>query len=86
MHVIDAYMYMLYTYIHSNPVVTIRKDKKLLGLWNTRSTHVFNIAVTSYLPLLTQGRRKQSPDGQAQLDVGGEAVNNSRTKSGAWYF
>ena len=27
-----------------------------------------------------QGRRKQSPDGQAQLDVGGEVVNNSRAK------
>ena len=31
----------------------------------------------------TQGRRKQSPDGQAQLDVGGEAVNNSRAKRAA---
>ena len=30
-----------------------------------------------------QGRRKQSPDGQAQLDVGGEAVNNSRAKRSA---
>ena len=30
-----------------------------------------------------QGCRKQSPDGQAQLDVGGEAVNNSRTKRAA---
>ena len=30
-----------------------------------------------------QGRRKQSPDGQAQLDVGGEAVNNSRAKLAA---
>ena len=30
--------------------------------------------------LQRQGRRKQSPDGQAQLDVGGEAVNNSRAK------
>ena len=28
--------------------------------------------------VISQGRRKQSPDGQAQLDVGGEAVNNSR--------
>ena len=27
-----------------------------------------------------QGRRKQSADGQAQLDVGGEAANNLRTK------
>ena len=27
-----------------------------------------------------QGRRKQSPDGQAQLDVDGEAVNNSCAK------
>ena len=27
-----------------------------------------------------QGRRKQSPDGQAQLDVGSEAVNHSRVK------
>ena len=25
---------------------------------------------------LSQGRRKQSPDGQAQLDVSGEVVNN----------
>ena len=30
-----------------------------------------------------QGRRKQSPDGQAQLDVGGEGVNNSRAKLAA---
>ena len=30
-----------------------------------------------------QGRRKQSPDGQAQLDVGGEVVNNSRAKLAA---
>ena len=29
--------------------------------------------------MLVQGRRKQSPDGRAQLDVGGEVVNNSRT-------
>ena len=27
-----------------------------------------------------QGRRKQSPDGQAQLDVGGEVGNNSCAK------
>ena len=27
-----------------------------------------------------QGRRKLSADGQAQLDVGGEAVNNLRAK------
>ena len=27
-----------------------------------------------------QGRRKQSPDGQAQLDVGGEVGNNSHAK------
>ena len=33
--------------------------------------------------MLTQGRRKQSPDGQAQLDVGGEVVNNSRAKRAA---
>ena len=31
----------------------------------------------------TQGRRKQSPDGQAQLDVSGEGVNNSRAKHAA---
>ena len=30
-----------------------------------------------------QGRRKQSPDGQAQFDVGSEAVNNSRAKRAA---
>ena len=30
-----------------------------------------------------QARRKQSPDGQAQLDVGGEAANNSRAKRAA---
>ena len=30
-----------------------------------------------------QGRRKQSPDGQAQLDVGGEAANNLRSKLAA---
>ena len=35
------------------------------------------------LQLARQGRRKQSPDGQAQLDVGGEAVNNSRAKRAA---
>ena len=28
-----------------------------------------------------QGRRKQSPDGRAQSDVSGEAVNNSRGKN-----
>ena len=27
-----------------------------------------------------QGRWKQAPDGQAQLDVSGEGVNNSRAK------
>ena len=32
---------------------------------------------------LWQGRRKQSPDGQAQLDVGGKVVNNSRAKRAA---
>ena len=31
----------------------------------------------------SQGCRKQSPDGQAQLDVGGEVVNNSRAKHAA---
>ena len=31
----------------------------------------------------TQGCRKQSADGQAQLDVGGEAVNNLRAKRAA---
>ena len=31
---------------------------------------------------LGQGCRKQSPDGQAQLDVGGEVVNNSRKARG----
>jgi len=30
-----------------------------------------------------QGRRKQSPDGQAQLDIGSEVVNNSRAKRAA---
>ena len=30
-----------------------------------------------------QGRRKQFPDGQAQLDVRGEAVNNSRANRAA---
>ena len=34
-------------------------------------------------PIQVQGRRKQSPDGQAQLDVGGEVVNNSREKHAA---
>ena len=29
---------------------------------------------------IAQDRRKQSPDGQARLDVSGEAVNNSRAK------
>ena len=37
-----------------------------------------------------QGRRKQSPDGQAQHDVGDEVVNNLRAKRaakfGPWYF
>ena len=32
---------------------------------------------------LLQGRRKPSPDGQAQLDVGGEVVDNSRAKRAA---
>ena len=38
--------------------------------------------------LLQQGRRKQSADGQAQLDVCGEAVNNSRSKRAAkiWIY
>ena len=30
-----------------------------------------------------QGHRKQSTDGQAQLDVGGEVVNNSRVRRAA---
>ena len=30
-----------------------------------------------------QGRQKQSPDGQAQVDVGSEAINNSRAKCAA---
>ena len=30
--------------------------------------------------LLSQGHRKQSPDGQPQLDVGGEVVDNSCAK------
>ena len=30
----------------------------------------------------TQGRRKQSPDGQAKLHLGGEAVNNLREARG----
>ena len=29
---------------------------------------------------MVQGRQKQSPGGQAQLDVGGEAANNLRVK------
>ena len=43
---------------------------------------ILHMAATQNLGV-TQGRRKQSPDGQAQLDVGGEAVNNSRTKRAA---
>ena len=38
------------------------------------------IAVMS---LLAQGRRKQSPYGQARLDVGGKVINNSRAKRAA---
>ena len=30
-----------------------------------------------------QGHQKQSPNGQAQLDVGGEVVDNSRAKRAA---
>ena len=33
-----------------------------------------------------QGRRKQSVDGQAQLDVGGEDANNSRAKCAAKFW
>ena len=33
-----------------------------------------------------QGRWKQSADGQAQLDVGGEAANNLRTKHAAEFW
>ena len=43
---------------------------------------ILHMAATQNLGV-TQGRRKQSPDGQAQLDVGGEAVNNSRAKRAA---
>ena len=32
---------------------------------------------------LKTGPQKQSPDGQAQLDVGGEVANNSRAKRAA---
>ena len=32
---------------------------------------------------VAQGHRKRSPDGQAQLDVGGEVVNNLRVKRAA---
>ena len=43
-----------------------------------------------YEQLAVQGRRKQSPDGQAQFGVGGDAVNNSRAKRAAkfepYYF
>ena len=43
---------------------------------------ILHMAATQNLGV-TQGRRKQSPDGQAQLNVGGEAVNNSRAKRAA---
>ena len=33
-----------------------------------------------------QGRRKQSPDGQAQLDVGGKVVNNLRVNRAAKFW
>ena len=33
--------------------------------------------------LLEQGGWQQAPDGQAQIDVGGEAVNNFRMKRAA---
>jgi len=33
-----------------------------------------------------QGRRKQSVDGQAQLDAGGEAANNSHAKYAAKFW
>ena len=35
---------------------------------------------------LLQGRRKQSPDGQAELDVSGEVVNNLRAKRAAKFW
>ena len=38
------------------------------------------------LRLHVQGPRKQSPDGQAQFDVGGEVVNNSRAKRVAKFW
>lgn len=36
--------------------------------------------------LLLQGRQKQSADGLAQLDVVGEAANNSRAKLVAKFY
>ena len=33
-----------------------------------------------------QGRQKQSADGQAQLDVSGEAANNLRAKRAAEFW
>ena len=36
--------------------------------------------------ILLQGRWKQSADGQAQLDVGGKGINNSRAKHAAKFW
>ena len=46
--------------------------------------YMFSFSATNYsLKLHKPGRRKQSLDGQAQLDVGGEVVNNSRVRHAA---
>ena len=62
----------------------IEVDWKSSRLRASTSLHVKTTRAT----VINQGRRKQSPDGQAQLDVGGEAVNNSRAKRAAkiWTF
>ena len=49
--------------------------------FTNRNTYVWVNFSTDHTQL--QGCRKQSPDGQAQVDVGGESVNNSHEKRAA---
>ena len=44
---------------------------------------LFRVFLVSPNNIRKQGRRKQFPDGQAQLDVGGEVVDNSHAKHAA---
>ena len=56
--------------------------KKQVGCFNHR---VVALVAIMY-GLCVQGRRKQSADGQAQLDVSGEVANYSRAKRAAKFW